>query len=123
MASVIRVKVKGNYNKTEKLLERLKVFNDSLFIKYGELGVQRLSEYTPSKSGDTKMKWTYEIEKTAKGAKIIFSNENAKIIIWTQYGHAGPNGSWVQGNDFVNPAMDAVCEQLANELSMELSEK
>lgn len=124
---MITFKQRGNFKNTEKLLESYnKNKHIQILEKYGQLGVDALSAATPVDSGLTKSSWTYRIN-TAKGYTITWNNTNivdgAPIAILIQYGHATASGSFVQGRDFINPAMKPIFEKLADELWREVTSK
>lgn len=125
---MIKVKPRGDFSKTERFFNRVKngVTNNSTFRKYGERGVAALAEATPVDSGLTASSWYYEIEKTDAGVKIVFRNSNiqngwAPIAILLQYGHATRNGGYVQGRDYINPAIQPIFDKLANDAWKEVT--
>ena len=111
---------KGNFKKTERFFNRVLKRNYlNILAKYGEMGVKALKEATPSNSGKTADSWNYGIEK-GKGVVTLYwtnSNENngVNIAILLIYGHALQNGSYVQGVDFVTPALRPIFKQIADE--------
>lgn len=119
MRSIITVKHKGSFNKTEQWFNRM-LRRDYLNVadKYGQIGVQALRDATPVDSGITAESWFYEIENTGKSVNISFHNNNenqgANIVILLMYGHGTGNGGYVQANDFVNPALEPVFQQMAD---------
>lgn len=92
--------------------------------KYGEAGVAALVSATPSESGKTASSWTYEIQNSANGASITFSNTNinkgVNIAIILQYGHGTGTGGWVQGRDYINPAIRPVFDNIADAVWKEI---
>lgn len=117
---LIKVKHKGNFNKAERFFNRvLKKEYLNILERYGQEGVEALRDATPSESGKTADSWEFGIEE-AKGTVTIYwtnSNENkgVNIAILLIYGHGLQNGSYVQGIDFVNPAMRPIFEKIADE--------
>ena len=118
--SLINFNHKGNFNKTERFFNRI-LRQDYLNIleKYGEMGVDALRDATPHDSGKTAESWDFGIEKE-KGIVTLYwtnSNENkgVNIAILLIYGHALPNGAYVQGVDFVSPALRPIFQKIANE--------
>lgn len=116
----MKVKVfhKGDFKKTEKFLEGAKVFNvRSLLKRYGEAGVRALAAATPKDTGETANSWGYEIQTDRTGARVIWTNSNivdgVPIAIILQYGHGTGTGGYVQGQDYINPALRSVFDQLA----------
>ena len=125
---MIRIKHKGNFNNTENFLKRNK-HNDHMqtLIKYAEIGKIELSLATPLDTGKTAESWGYQITKTNTGSKIIWTNDNivdgVPVAVLIQYGHATSSGTYVEGNDFINPAMKNVLDKLTSDLWKEVSDK
>lgn len=115
---VISFKYKGDDGKTSKWLEKLKRID---FLRrldqYAVLGVQALASATPVDTGETAMSWWYEIEITNDGATITWTNSHVEngvnIAVILQYGHGTRNGGYVQGIDYINPAMRPVFDSIA----------
>ncbi len=116
----IKVNHKGNFNKTERFFNRaLKRNYLNILAKYGEMGVQALKDATPTSSGKTAESWDFGIER-GNGLVTLYwtnSNENngVNIAILLIYGHALQNGGYVQGNDFVSPALRPIFQRIAQE--------
>ena len=111
---------KGNFSKTEKFFNRaLKRNYLNILSKYGEMGVNALKQATPSSSGKTAESWDYGIQKDIGKVTLYWTNSNenkgVNIAILLIYGHALPNGSYVQGIDFVTPALRPIFESIAKE--------
>lgn len=123
---MISFKHTGDFSKTTKFLERAKR-GDYLKVldKYGKEGVKALSSATPVDSGTTANSWSYKIEKGNSSAKISFLNSNVNkgvpIAIILQYGHGTRNGGYVQGRDYINPAIQPIFDQIANEAWKEVT--
>ena len=117
---MIKVTQHGSFKNSMGFLKRL-LKRDYLknLEKYAELGVQRLAEATPKKTGKTAASWKFKIEVDDKRARIVWTNENvvdgANVAILLQYGHATRHGAWVEGIDYINPAMRPMFEEFANE--------
>ena len=110
----------GDFKKLTNFLEKMKrMFDVSILDKYGREGVAALSAATPIDSGKTASSWTYEIKDTKDGVTLTFNNTNIQngvpIAIILQYGHGTRNGGWVEGRDYINPAIQPVFDKLANE--------
>lgn len=111
--------VKGGFAKTTKHLERLKNFNITrLLDQYGKAGVAALSSATPVDTGYTAASWYYKIEVGANTTSLIFCNSHVNkgvpIAIILQYGHGTRNGGYVQGRDYINPAIQPIFDSLAS---------
>lgn len=117
----------GSFNSTEHFLKNAyKNHFLQILERYGREGVDALSKATPVDSGDTASSWTFEIVQNGSGFSIIWSNSNVidgvPIVILLQYGHATTNGGYVQGFDFVNPAMQPIFEKIANDAWKEVND-
>lgn len=117
---MITFKQKGDFSYTKGFLESAKsIFRASTLDKYGLMGVKALMENTPVDTGLTASSWTYEIERTATGSTIYWYNTNVQnglnIAIILQYGHATKGGHYVVGRDYINPAIQPVFDQIAEE--------
>ena len=115
---MISFRHKGDYSKVTRYFERLKeVANLGILDKYGKAGVDALSSATPVDSGLTASSWGYEIEHSAGSAKIVFTNSNINkgvpIAIILQYGHGTGTGGWVEGRDYINPAVQPIFDKIA----------
>lgn len=117
---------KGDFSKTNKFLDNLKRFRYiNLLNKYGEEGVRALSANTPIDSGITASSWYYEIIEDKGSVTIRWCNSNLSdgipIAILIQYGHATKNGGFVEGRDFVNPAMQSIFDDIATNVWREVT--
>jgi len=122
---MITVRHSGNFNKLEKFLaEAKKKKFYSLLDSYGRQGVDALSSATPIDSGYTSISWKYSIEMTSTGYQITWYNTNVvkgvPIAIIIQYGHGTRGGGYVQGRDYINPAITPIFNKLANDLWKEI---
>ena len=122
----ISIRSSGNYNKTEAHLGKLrKVISDNCLRKYGERGVAELENATPKDTGLTANSWSYRIERSPDRITLAFYNSNTvdyvNVAIILQYGHATRNGGWVEGIDYINPAIASVFKDMSNELWSEVS--
>ena len=86
--------------------------------KFGREGVAALASATPVDSGETAASWYYEITNRNNTITISFHNSNIQngvpIAIILQYGHGTGTGGWVQGRDYMNPAIQPIFDQIAN---------
>ena len=115
---MIQIKVKGSFRKTKRLLEKAEACDFGRILeKYAIEGVAALALATPKDSGETASDWGYEIEYGKGKARIHWTNKNVKngvpIAILIQYGHATKNGGWVEGRDFINPAIQPIMDEIA----------
>ena len=123
---MITIKHKGDFSRTTRYLERAKKgARINSLEKYGREGVAALASATPVETGTTAKSWHYEIERTKDGASISFYNSNIQngvpIAIILQYGHGTGTGGWVQGRDYINPAIQPVFDKLANDAWREVT--
>lgn len=113
---MIKLSSTGNFNRTEKFLKRSNNIKLELDA-YGRKGVAALAAATPVNSGETANSWYYEITKQNGKYTIAFKNSNINngvpIAIILQYGHGTNNGGWVEGRDYINPAIQPVFDEMA----------
>ena len=117
---------KGDFSKTIKFLNKVKnVKINNILSKYGEIGVNALSQATPKDSGVTSRSWNYKIEVNNDNASIVWYNTNVvkgvNIAVILQYGHGTRNGGWVEGIDYINPAMKPIFDKIANQVWKEVT--
>lgn len=123
---MISFRQKGDFSKLTRFLERAKeTVRLGDLNKYGREGVAALSSATPTDTGLTADSWYYEIENKNGSAKISFYNSNIQngvpIAIILQYGHGTGTGGWVQGRDYINPAIQPIFDKIANEAWREVT--
>ena len=117
---------KGNFPKINRHLERLKeVARLGILDKYGREGVAALKSATPTDSGSTADSWYYEIEHNRQSSIIRFNNSNINdgvpIAIILQYGHGTGTGGWVEGRDYINPAVQPVFDRIKSDVWREVT--
>ena len=125
---MITFKQHGDFSKTYNYLNKLKdPVRKKLLEKYGERGVELLSEATPKDSGLTAGSWSYDIIQKKESISIVFKNSNIQngvpIAILLQYGHATRNGGWVEGIDYINPALKPLFDELAKDAWEEVTKQ
>lgn len=114
---MIGFRQKGDFSKTTKYLKNVqRALNRGAFDQYGKEGVSALSAATPVDTGLTAKSWSYEIIRKRDSIDIVFKNSNIQngvpIAIILQYGHATRNGGWVEGRDYINPAIQPIFDKL-----------
>ena len=119
-------KQRGDFSKATRYFERLKeVFHSGILDKYARAGVAALSAATQVESGKTASSWSYEIENQNGVAKITFTNSNVNegvnIAIILQYGHGTGTGGYVQGRDYINPAIQPIFDRIVEDLWKEVN--
>ena len=115
---MIRFEQKGNFKKLDRYFKRINNATKNIDLEqFGERGVAALSSATPVATGLAAKSWYYKIERTKDSATIKFCNSDiengAPIAIILQYGHATKNGGWVEGRDYINPAIQPIFDELA----------
>lgn len=123
---MITFRHKGDFSKFSRYLKKAKegVRLETL-NKYGNEGVAALASATPVESGQTANSWYYEIERSNGSVAIHFNNSHVNqgvpIAIILQYGHGTGTGGWVQGRDYINPAIRPVFDKIADEAWKEVT--
>jgi hypothetical protein len=123
---MIEFSQKGDFSKTFGFLDRCKaIVKLSALDKYGRKGVALLKDATPIYSGETAESWDYEIRREKESVSIIFTNSNVQngvpVVILIQYGHATRNGGFVVGRDFINPTIQPLFDEMANDIWKEVT--
>lgn len=125
---MIKIKSKGSFDNAEKFLKKSIDPNRliSIMEKYGREGVSALSANTPIDTGLSASSWTYEILQNEQSIELVFYNNSETktgipIVILLQYGHGNGRGAYVQGRDFINPAIQPIFDKLADEAWREVS--
>lgn len=116
---MIAIRCKGDFKRTDNWLKKLlKRDYKSLMEKYAQEGVEALAAATPVDSGKTATSWSYEITQNDGEIIIAWNNSNinkhVNIALIIQYGHGTRNGGWVQGVDYINPALKPIFDKMAN---------
>ena len=116
---------KGDFRKLNSFLERCKeVAKLGDLDKYGRMGVRALESATPKDTGLARKSWSYKITRKQGSAIIEWHNDDIEngypVVIGLQYGHATKSGSWVEGIDFVNPALKDVFEDISKQALQEV---
>ena len=117
----------GDFKNTERYLEHLQRDDlASVLNKYGSLGVNALANATPVDSGMTSESWYYTIESKRGYYSIRWHNNNINegesIAILIQYGHGTRTGGYVQGRDYIMPAIRPIFDQIAAEAWREVTQ-
>ena len=109
---------KGNFGSTEKFL--FKLYSQNFFKTldyYAQKGVKALSSVTPTDTGKTASLWGYKITTSKDSVSIVWTNSNlteggTPIAILLQYGHGTGSGGYVQGQDYINPAIQPIFDEI-----------
>ena len=123
---MISFRQKGDFSKMSSFLEKAKEavkFGD--LDRYGREGVAALESATPKDSGLTASSWDYKIIRGNGSVSITFHNthinKGVPIAIILQYGHGTRNGGWVEGRDYINPAIQPIFDKILDELWREVT--
>ena len=120
----ISITSKGNWDKTTNFLRRKQANQLAILDKYGQMGVAALSAATPVEDGETAQSWTYEIVNRRGYYAIHWSNTHSEdgvnIAAIIQYGHGTKNGGYVQGRDYIMPAIRPLFDQMVTEMWREV---
>ena len=124
-----RLVSKGDWSKTENWLKRIKTLKNARQVldRYGREGVAALSAATPVDTGETASSWSYRVEQTSGSTALIFTNNSQTstgipIAILLQYGHGNGRGGYVQGSDYINPAVRPIFDDIADRAWKEVVE-
>lgn len=116
---MIKFKQRGNFNNTERFFKRAQKMDFFKNLeKYARAGVAALASVTPVDSGNTANSWDYEIVKEKGHISIYWTNSNINdgvpIAVILQYGHGTNGGGYVEGRDYINPAIQPIFDQIAD---------
>lgn len=114
----VKFEVSGGFTKTERFLNRMKRREYlNVLDEFGRDGVQALRNATPVDSGSTAEAWDYEIKRARNYTEIVWTNSNINdgvpIAVILQYGHGTGTGGYVQGRDYINPAIRPIFDKIA----------
>ena len=122
---MVKLSTKGDFKSITKFLNNLNphhIYNR--LDKYGRMGVEALANATPKRTGRTAASWYYTVSVGEDYASIDWfnsnENEGVPIALMIQYGHGMPNGGYVRGVDYINPALEPIFEAIKDGLWKEL---
>lgn len=123
---MISFRQKGDFSKLNRYFEKLKEATKiGVLDKYGRAGVEALSSATPTRTGVTAASWSYKINRKNGSVSLDFYNSNVNegvpIAIIIQYGHGTGTGGWVEGIDYINPAIQPLFKKLADDAWKEVT--
>lgn len=123
---MVRVKIKGDLHKTSGFLYNITHMDlRRLLRKYGEEGVRALQAATPKDTGETASSWGYEIVSGRTSSRVVWTNskivDGYSVALLLQYGHGTKNGGFVQGIDYINPALKTIFMRMADEAWREVT--
>lgn len=123
---MISFRHQGDFSKMTKFLEKAKgAVKLGDLDRFGREGVAALASATPTDTGLTARSWTYKVERKKESVTISFYNTNIQngvpIAIILQYGHGTRNGGWVEGRDYINPAIQPIFDRIADDAWREVT--
>lgn len=123
---MISFRQKGDFSKLDHYFERVKeAAKIGVLDKYGQAGVSALSSATPVESGKTASSWYYEIKRQNGSVALEFYNSNVNngvpIAVILQFGHGTGTGGWVQGRDYINPAIQPIFDKIEEDAWKEVT--
>ena len=123
---MISFRQKGDFSKLSRYFERVKeAAKIGVLDKYGQEGVAALASATPVDSGQTANSWYYEIKRQNGSVSIVLNNSHVNkgvpIAIILQYGQGTGTGGWVQGRDYINPAIRPIFDRIAEDAWKEVT--
>jgi hypothetical protein len=123
----VEITTTGSFTDTSKFLNRMSKGDIYKALDgYARQGVEALSSATPQATGRTAASWSYEIQNSGRSFTIYWTNndideQGAPIAILLQYGHGTGTGGYVQGKDYINPAIQPIMDQIAADVWKEVS--
>lgn len=124
---MIRVKASGSFSNTKRFFSNVfgrQTISDVL-DRYGRIGVDALSSATPTDTGLTALSWRFEVHQSSGKHYLYFTNDNVvdglPVAILIQYGHGTRNGGYVQGYDYINPAVQPIFDKIVNDAWKEVT--
>lgn len=122
----ITLKTSGSFKKTMSFLHKMTASQlYSRLSYYGEQGVKALASATPKDTGLTATSWSYKIEAVEGRVTLSWSNSNTNngvpIALVIQYGHVTSTGGWVEGRDYINPAIQPIFDKMVKDVWKEVT--
>ena len=117
---------KGDFSKTLNYFKRVKeAARIRILEKYGEKGVAALASATPVRTGLTASSWYYRVERSGNRISLIFLNSHlnkgVNIAVILQLGHGTGTGGWVEGRDYINPAIRPIFDEIVEKAWKEVT--
>jgi len=126
MSRTISFSSRGSFKKTERFLTTMRkkdIFKS--LDQFGRQGVAALASATPVDSGLSAESWRYEVIKQRSSYSLRWLNSHVvngtPVVIWIQYGHGTGTGGWVEGRDFINPAIQPIFDKIADSVWKEVT--
>ena len=124
---MVSVKSKGDFKNFLNFASKMREQKyEKIVDKCAKLGVEALEKATPKDTGKTSKSWGYEILNSEGMTKIVWTNSNVTkwdmpIVLFIQYGHHTKNGTFIQGIDFINPALEPIFKMLGDNIWKEVT--
>ena len=123
---MITFEQKGDFKNSDRFLKRMSNFDFSKTLKgVAQEGVRALAAATPVDSGLAAGSWGYRIERSRNSFAITWTNSDIEsgfpVALMIQYGHGTGTGGYVQGRDYINPAMRPIFDQIIERLWTEVT--
>jgi hypothetical protein len=124
---LIKIIQEGDFSKTMRFFNRVLRKNyRNIIADYANRGIEALQKATPEDSGKTADSWNYEIIDGDGMTTLYFTNSNTQngvnVAVLLIYGHGTRNGGYVEGIDFVTPALRPIFQELADKIWKEATE-
>lgn len=113
--------MRGSFDKTERFLKdmaQMPTYVLRVANAEAQKGVQALIAATPKDSGLAASSWGYRVVQNGRKITIVWTNSDLEnggfpVAIMLQYGYGTGSGGYVQGRDYINPAMKPVFDSIA----------
>ena len=130
MKPLVKFRMKGSFNKIHRFFkgaQKRKRFQ-KILEEAGQNGIERLQEFTPKRTGKTAASWRFELRvEEKKGIAIDWINDNIvkgqSVAYLIQHGHVTPSGGFVEGVDYINPALQPIYDELEEKIEKEVKSK
>jgi hypothetical protein len=116
---LITITTTGSFKNTQDFLDHVGQLNiQSILASCGQMGVSALSAATPEETGRAAHSWSFEVSRSGGLYELAWTNSDIEngfpVVIMLQMGHGTGTGGYVQGRDFINPAIQPVFDKIAN---------
>lgn len=112
----------GSFSNALRFLRKAsKLDVKSVLERNGQQGVDALSQATPIESGLAAQSWSYRVSGSGGRYEIAWTNSDIEnggfpVVIRLQYGYGTGTGGFVEGRDFINPAIRPIFDRIADEV-------
>jgi hypothetical protein len=119
----VSIGVSGSFDNTDRFLKSMSKLSDlqmRAIQAQGRAGVDALIAATPHDSGLAAESWSYQITQNRSGVRIDWLNSDVEngfpVAVALQIGYATGTGGWVQGRDYINPAMRPIFDKIVDDV-------